>query len=177
MNKITLAATLLALSSMTVAAQANPLTVSATVPASASITLSSSSFAWASVTDNSTQYLPSDGGAITITGSIATSSVSGAGSVSVTAPANLTGTTTTTDILPISALSLTCSGTGNTGTNAAPTYKTQQALQASATTACATWGAGTSANLNFSLAMFLDDRSIPVDSYTSSGFAVVASAT
>jgi hypothetical protein len=160
----------------TVSADAAPLTVSVTRNASATISLSSNAFQWGNVTDNATQYLASDGGAITVTGSIATSSTDGSGSISVQAPANLVGSASSSDVLPISNLSVTCSGSGNTGTNAAPAYAAQQALTASGSTACATWGAGANVNVDFSLAMFLDDRTVPVDTYTSSGFAVVASA-
>lgn len=175
MNTRILAAMLIALGSTTVAAQAAPLTVSVTKPAGASISLSSNSFNWGSVTDASSANLASDDGPITVTGNIATTSTTGSGSVIVTAPANLTGSNNASNIIPISALSMVCSGGGNSGTNATPTYAPQQALSAS--TSCASWGAGAIVNVNFSLAMFLDDRSIPVDTYTSSGFAVVATAT
>jgi hypothetical protein len=175
-KKIAILAAVASVFAGTVSAEAAPLTVSVTRSPSATISLSSNAFQWGNVTDNATQYLASDGGAVTVTGSIATSSTGGSGSISIQTPADLVGTANSSDVLPISSLSVTCSGSGNTGTNAAPTYATQQALAASGSTACATWGAGANVNVNVSLAMFLDDRTVPVDTYTSSGFAVVASA-
>jgi hypothetical protein len=87
-------------------------------------------------------------------GSIATSRGSSAGAVTVIAPANVTDTTARSNALPIKAQLLAFSGTGNSNTNATPTYATQQAPLAKRATSCATWDSGALVNVNFSLALF-----------------------
>jgi len=140
--------------------------------ASANLTLSGTAFTWANVQDNTNQFLASDGSNITVTGTLITTIGTGSGSVAIASPANITGTGGST--LPINALSITCSGTARTG----QTFATAQtALTASSNTNCATYAANYNTAINFTLGMFLDDRSISADTYPATNFTVVATAT
>ncbi len=140
--------------------------------ATANISLSGAAFTWGSVQDSTSQFLASDGGNITVTGQLITKIGSGAGSIAIAAPANITGTGG--GILPISALSMTCAGSAHAGQAFA---SAQTALVASANTNCATFGANYNTAINFTLGMFLDDRTISADSYPATSFTVVATAT
>lgn len=152
--------------------QNTTLTVTVTKNATANISLSGAAFTWSNVQDNTNQFLASDGGNITVTGKLITKIGSGSGSIAIAAPPNITGTGGGT--LPISALSITCAGAANGG----QTFATAQtALVASSSTNCATYGANYNTAINFTLGMFLDDRTIPADSYPATAFTVVATAT
>ena len=142
----------------------------------ANISLSTSSFTWANITDSSNTSLPADNNptVANVTGTLVTTFASGAGTINVSSPADILGTGGGT--LPIAALQITCSGTAQTGQtfNAA----TATALTASGNTLCASYASGFNKPLSFELSMFLDDTQFPVDTYTSvAGFGLVASAT
>jgi len=150
--------------------------VSITKKSTASISLSTSTFTWANITDSSTTSLAADNNSASanVTGSVLTTYSSGSGQISVTSPANIVGTGGGT--LPINALQIQCTGTAQTGQtfNAA----SATALTASASTTCASYAAGYYTPISFKLLMFVDDSRFPADTYTSaSGFALVASAT
>ena len=140
--------------------------------ATANLSLSGTAFTWANVQDNTNQFLAADGGNVTVTGTLITKIGTGSGSIAISSPANITGTGGGS--LPISALSITCSGTAKTGQAFATA---QTALAASSSTNCATYGANFNTPLNFTLGMFLDDRTIPADTYPATNFTVVATAT
>jgi hypothetical protein len=152
--------------------QNTTITVSVTKNATANISLSGTAFTWANVQDNTNQFLASDGGNITVTGTLITKIATGAGSIAIAAPANITGSGGGS--LPISALSMTCSGGAQTGQAFATAHT---ALTASSSTNCATFGANYETPLNFTLGMFLDDRTLPADTYPATNFTVVATAT
>lgn len=151
------------------------LTVSAARSVAATVNISQNNFTWAAVNDTTNQFLPSDSNANIVSGQIVTSGTTGSGTVGVLAPASIVGTNTA-NILPISALSITCST--STGSGTTPTFAAVHTpLVASTTTVCATWGAGANAPAySFTLSMYLDDRTFVADRYTSALFAVVASA-
>ena len=154
------------------ASQSTTITVSVTKNATANISLSGTAFAWANVVDNTNQFLASDGGPVTVTGTLITKIATGSGSIVIASPANITGSGGGT--LPISDLSITCSGTTQTG----QTFNTaHSALTASSSTNCASYGANYETALNFTLAMFLDDRTLAADTYPATNFTVVATAT
>lgn len=152
--------------------QNTTLTVTVTKNATANLTLSGAAFTWAAVQDSTNQFLASDGGNITVTGQLITKIGSGSGSIAIAAPANITGSGGGS--LPISALSITCAGTAHGGQAFATA---QTALVASSSTNCATYGANYNTAINFTLGMFLDDRTIAADSYPATSFTVVATAT
>lgn len=141
----------------------------------AAVSINPSSLIWSNVTDSTNQFLPADNDPITVTGTIKTSSTAGSsGSISVSSPAVINGSVSG-NVIPVTAFSITCSGGGNIGTQ--PVYAAAKTgLVANTTTPCATWPKNANSTLNFSLYLLLDDRTFPADSYTSTGFAVVASA-
>jgi hypothetical protein len=152
-------------------------TAGAQAAASVSLSISPSSLTW-TVNDFVNQFLAPDNGPISVTGSMSSGTGNGTHTetIGVAAPAQITGSHTT-NIIPISAFSMTCSGVGN---SPAPAYAGAHAgLVASSTTTCATWSVAknTAITVNFSLQLFLDDRTFPADSYTSAGFSIVGSAT
>lgn len=121
-------------------------------------------------------FTPADNGPIRITGGIRTSSTGGAGSIVVLSPGDISGQGHSNHIVPINEFVLTCSGTGNTGSQ--PTYAPAQTpLQANAFSPCATWGPKATARLNFSLNVLLNLNGTPPDTYTSGGFVVIATTT
>lgn len=154
------------------ATQNTTVTVTVTKNATANISLSGSAFTWANVQDNTNQFLAADGGNLTVTGTLITKIGTGSGSIAIASPANITGTGGGS--LPISALAITCSGGVVSGESFATAHT---ALTASSSTNCATYGANFDTALNFTLGMFLDDRTIPADSYPATNFTVVATAT
>ncbi len=167
---MTLAATVPAMA----VTQSKALTINITRPIAATVNLSQNNFTWASVTDSANQFLPSDANTNIISGSIVSTGTSGAGSIAIAAPASILGSNVA-NIIPISALSVTCST--STGTGTAPTFAgAHTALVASSSTNCATWAAGALATYSFTMGMFLDDRTFPADTYTAAGFSVVATA-
>jgi hypothetical protein len=167
---LTLAATLPAMA----VTQSKALTINITRPIAATVNISQNNFTWAAVSDFTNQFLPADSNSNTVSGSIVTTGTSGSGSIAISAPASILGSNVA-NIIPISALTMTCST--STGTGTAPTFAAvHTALVASSSTNCATWSAGATSSYSFTLAMFLDDRTFVADTYTSAGFAVVATA-
>ena len=167
---LTLSATVPALA----VTQSKALTINITRPIAATVNLSQNNFTWASVTDSTNQFLGADSNADIVSGSIVSTGTSGSGSIAIFAPASIVGSNVS-NVIPISALSVTCST--STGTGTAPTFAAAHtALVASSSTNCATWTAGALATYSFTMAMFLDDRTFPADTYTSAGFNVVATA-
>jgi hypothetical protein len=154
--------------------QSKALTISITRPLAATVNISQNNFTWSSVTDFTNQFLPADSNANIVSGSIVSTGTSGSGSIAISAPASITGSNVA-NVIPISALSVTCST--STGTGTAPTFAAPHtALVASSSTNCATWSSGALATYSFTMAMFLDDRTFPADTYTAAGFSVVATA-
>jgi hypothetical protein len=144
--------------------------------ASVTLTISPTSQSW-TVDDFVNQFLAPTNGPIVVTGTM--KSAAGAGShavtIGVSSPADITGSHVT-NIIPISAFSMTCSGVGNAP---AATYTgAHTVLVASSTTDCASWSvaASTTITVDFDIDLFLDDRTFKADSYTSAGFAIVGSA-
>ena len=122
------------------------------------------------------KFTPADNGPIRVTGGIRTSSMGGAGSIVVLSPGDIPGQGHGNHVVPISDFVVTCSGTGNTGTQ--PTYAPAQTpLQANAFSPCATWGPKATARLNFSLNVLLNLGGTPPDTYTSGGFVVIVTTT
>jgi hypothetical protein len=144
--------------------------------ASVVISINPSVLNW-TVSDFINQFLPADH-TIVVTGTLVTGAAAGlhTSTVGISSPAKITGTNAANSV-PISALTVTCSGNGN---SVAPVYAAaHSALVASATTQCATWttASATTITLNFTINMFLDDRSFPADTYNNAvGFTVVGSA-
>jgi hypothetical protein len=78
--------------------------------------------------------------------------------------------------LAINELAVTCSGSGNVGSQ--PTYAAALTkLKASSSVPCASWGAGATSRLNFSFALYLQTQNSPQDIYQSNGFSIIATAT
>ena len=145
--------------------------------ASVAITISPTTLTWANVNDFTNQFLASDNGPILVTGTLVTGTADSThtSTIGVTAPAKVLGSLLG-NVVPISAFSMTCSGAGN---SVAPVYAAAHtSLVASSTTTCATWSTAknTRITLNFSIAIFLDDRTFPGDTYSAAGFAVVGTA-
>ena len=152
--------------------QNTTITVSVTKQASAALTLSGNAFTWANVQADTDHFLASDGGNIIVTGTLITSFGSGAGSIAIVSPVNITGAGGGT--FPIGDLAITCAGTVQTG----QTFATAQtALGPSATATCVTYASNYNTALNFTLGMFLDDRTLPADVYPATNFTVAATAT
>ena len=113
---------------------------------------------------------------ISVTGQITTKSNGTGGSIDLLSPADVTGPGG--GILKISYFSMTCAGGAQTGqtfvANSTP-------LSASSTTGCASYAKGYDSTLlggiNFTLSLFLDDRTLDDDSYPAKNFTVVATAT
>jgi hypothetical protein len=145
--------------------------------ASVAITINPTTLNWATVNDFTNQFLASDNGPILVTGTLVTGTTFGThtSTIGVTAPANVLGSVLG-NVVPITAFSMTCSGAGN---SVAPVYAAAHTtLVASSTKTCATWSTArnTTITLNFSIAIFLDDRTFPGDTYSAAGFAVVGTA-
>jgi hypothetical protein len=94
----------------------------------------------------------------------------------ILAPGDIAGQSQAAHVLPIQDFALTCSGTGNTGTQ--PKYAAPLTpLQANALSPCATWGPAATARLNFTLNVLLSLQGTPPDTYATGGFTVVATTT
>ncbi len=178
--------------------------ISATIAPTATLTFGSggtfTQYTWGGttpITDISTQFLAADNDSVntptiapTINATLRTSAASG----STGAIFFVTPTTTTTTVpgahgsIPIGAFSYGCSGTYQPSTPAggsAPspvtitnTTASPVAVVGGSNTGCGlSFGAGQSiASSAIQLNMYLDDRSVPADTYTLSGFEVVVSA-
>jgi len=66
--------------------QSKTITVTVTKNATANISLCGAAFTWSNVQDNTSQFLASDGGNITVTGTLITKIGSGAGSIAISFP-------------------------------------------------------------------------------------------
>lgn len=117
--------------------------------------------------------LAADGGALTLSGSMKTSASTGAGTITITAPASITGTNGAP--FTMSNISVTCSGSAIAG----QTYVANQTpLVAGGSVTCASYAAGfNSTKINITVTFFLNDQTLKADTYSSaSGFAFVATA-
>lgn len=151
--------------------------VSVNVKPAASMSLSSSGFTWSAARPSTPHtYVESDRGPITITGTIRTAPAGGAGSIVILSPGDLTGLQNSHHTLSINNFALMCSGNGNSGTK--PVYAAAYTpLKAKSSVSCATWGAGASTRLNFTFDLLLQTQGVPSDTYNSSGFSIIATAT
>jgi hypothetical protein len=173
--------------------------ISANVGATATLTFGSTStaftqYTWGStsapITDNTTQYLAAgNNSSATINASLRTSaSNTGGGSIFFIAPNSTVAGTTSGNSIPLNTFAYDCSGnytaapTAQSTTNPAPTTITTQpksAIVAGSNTACQlNFAAGASvASSSINLNLYMDDRNVPADTYSLSGFQVVVSAT
>jgi hypothetical protein len=150
--------------------------VSVNVTSSATIALSGTTFTWSAIKPTVNSYVLADNGPMTVTGGMRTSPIGGTGSIVIQSPGNIQGQSKVNNTLAIKSFALTCSGTGNSGTP--PKYASPLTnLVANSTVSCATWGAGATAKLNFSFALYLETQNSPQDIYKSNGFSVIATAT
>lgn len=150
-------------------------TTGARAAASVTLTISPTSLSW-TAGDFVNQFLSPTNGPIVVTGTMVTGSANGThtATIGIAAPAQILGSQVT-NVIPISALTMTCSGAGNAP---APVYAgVHTPLVASSTTNCATWSVAknTTITVNFTINLFLDDRTFPADTYTAAGFTVVGS--
>jgi hypothetical protein len=142
----------------------------------ASISLSSGTtpVTWSNVGTADLYLTPDNGNALTVTGQMQTTPLTGAGSIVISAPAAITGTHGAP--LPASNISVTCSGSSISG----QTYVANKTpLVAGGSVTCATYSAGfVSLSVSVTIQFFLDDRTIAADSYltSSTAFGIVATA-
>jgi hypothetical protein len=143
--------------------------------ASVAITISPTSLSW-TVGDFVNQFLTPTNGPIVVTGTMVTGAGGGAAphtaTIGIVAPAKILGSNVA-NVIPISALTVTCSGAGNAP---APVYAgAHTVLVASSEVDCATWSVpkNTTITVNFTMDVFLDDRTFPADTYTAAGFTVI----
>lgn len=142
----------------------------------ATLALSSTTFTWNQIKPTVNSYMLASSGPMTVTGGIRTSPKGGAGSIVVMSPGNIQGQNKVNNTLPIKSFALTCSGSGNVGTQ--PAYAPALTnLVANGTAPCANWGAGATTRLNFSFALYLETQNSPQDIYKSSNFQLIATAT
>jgi hypothetical protein len=133
-------------------------------------------FTWNGVKSSMQSYQIAQSGPLTVTGGIRTSPSGGAASIVVMSPANIAGQNKVNNTLAINELALTCSGSGNVGTQ--PTYAPALTkLKASSTVPCASWGPAATTRLNFTFALYLQTQNSPQDVYKSQGFSIIATAT
>lgn len=156
--------------------------VSVLVPGGTISLPNSSIAAFGTVNDNTNQFLPAT--PIRVTGSMETTTTGGA-NVYVTSPSDIIGSSG--DLLKISYLTYNCST--NDGTKNQGGTFTSGHIQLIANTAASNClafgnagGTGQYADLDFNVNLFLDDRTVPADTYsTATGantqFTVVLSAT
>lgn len=124
--------------------------------------------------DNVSSHLAA-GVPISVTGSLQTTSA-GSGQIAVSAPGNITGTNGGTLLIGYLTYNCTTNGTGNNqGGSFAGGFL--QLIANTTASPCVTFPANQFSSLNFNLNLFLDDRALPADSYTGSGFQIVLSAT
>ncbi|HKU68119.1 MAG TPA: hypothetical protein VJP85_10110 [Candidatus Baltobacteraceae bacterium] len=142
----------------------------------ASISLSSGStpVTWSNVGTSDVHLAPDGNNALTVTGTMQTTALSGSGTIAISAPSSITGTNGAP--LAASDISITCSGS----TMAGQTYVANKTpLVAGGSVPCATYAAGfVSLSISVTIKFFLDDRTIPADSYLtpSTAFGIVATA-
>ena len=141
--------------------------------ATANITLSPATYSFR-VIDSAQQYMASS--SITVGGTLTTKN--SGGSIVMLAPGNITGPGG--GVMKISYFSITCSGAAAAGQSF---LANKTPLVASSSVGCATYGTGFDSTrlpggqLNFTMSLFLDDRTLDNDSYPASNFTVVATAT
>lgn len=158
--------------------------VSATVNTIATLSFPSSFTYNFTSSDNTNPALAASNNGGSINANLRSTAGTGAASIFFTAPATVPGAVAGNSI-PINAFTYTCVGSyvENTGLNGAQTttnVNTSSAVvQNGSNNNCVVFTAGghSVASSAITLNLFLDDRFIPADSYTSSGFAVTVSAT
>lgn len=124
-----------------------------------------------SVHDNTNAVLPSTSSAISVTGSVQTTST-GSANITVSSPNNYQGSNG--GAFNIGYLSYQC--TNNNGGGSFQGSMLQLVAKGTATP-CWSLGANAFANINFNLSLFLDDRAIPADSYNAHpGYSIVLTA-
>ena len=165
------------------AATSQSFSVNASVSTIASVTFPSSFTYNFTSTDNTNAAVAStnNGSGIINANLRSTFGAGGAAAIFFTAPTSVAGSGANS--IPIGAFTYTCTGsyTENTGLNGAQSTvsvsTSSAAVTGSTNNNCVTFTGGHSiASSSISLNLFLDDRFIPADSYSSSGFAVVVSA-
>ena len=140
----------------------------------ANITLSSGALTFNAV-DFTQQYMAST--PITAGGTIDTKN-NGSGSIVMLSPGNISGGSG--GVLKISYFSMTCAGPAAAGQTF---VATKTPLVASSSVGCATYAKGFDSTtlpggqLNFTMSLFLDDRTLDNDRYPATNFIVVATAT
>lgn len=154
----------------------SPFGVYVNVTSTATVALSGTTFTWDAVKPTNNTYALASSGPMTITGGMRTSPNGGTGSIVIMSPGNIQGQNKVNNALAIKSFALTCSGSGNIGTQ--PKYAAALTnLVANSTVPCATWGAGATTKLNFSFALYLETQNSPQDVYKSNNFSVIATAT
>lgn len=138
--------------------------------ASLTVTPGAMSFTSSGITN---QYLAAST-TLAITGTLVTKSSTG--SIAMLSPGNITGGAG--GLLKISYLSMTCAGPAQTGESF---VATKTPLVASSSVNCATfangYNSGSFGGVNLTLSLFLDERTLPADSYPATNFTIVATAT
>lgn len=165
-----------------VASNTQSFTVSASVSTIASLSFPSSFTYNFTSTDNTNPALAStNNGSGVINANLRSTFGGGAAAIFFTAPTSVAGSGANS--IPIGAFTFTCTGSyiENTGLGGAQSTNSvntsSAAVSGSSNNNCVTFSGGHSvASSSISLNLFLDDRFIPADSYSSSGFAVVVTA-
>jgi hypothetical protein len=129
----------------------------------------SSTVQWASLSDWSTQYYGSDN-PLNMTAQMVTSP-SGAASIIIQSPANLVGSGG--HVLDLTLISLLGSFNGNLSWKGSPYVP----LVPSGSATLWTMSSDLVVDATFNLFFEIDDRNLPIDTWTSSGFTLVATAT
>jgi hypothetical protein len=123
-------------------------------------------------TNNSNAHFPAT--PVHVTGSLQTTS-NGSGQIAVISPASLPGAQGS---IPISDLTYNCTANSGTGINQGATFLTGYLqLVSGQAPNCATFPKNQLSSLDFFINLFLDDRALPADTYSSGGFQAVLSAT
>lgn len=140
------------------------------------VSINNSSITFPTVTDNTSQFFAAN--TVNVMGSLM--SVSSGSQIAVLSPSftNAAISGTHGGQLPLGALTYSCSGTVNSNRNQSASFSTSKITFANNALAspCVTFPADSFSNLNFTLSVFLDDRDVPADTYTASGFLLVLSA-
>jgi len=142
----------------------------------ASISLSSGTtpVSWTNAGTTDTYLSPDNNDALTVTGTMQTTPLTGSGSIAISAPSSITGTRGAP--LTVSDVSVTCSGSSLSG----QTYVANKTpLVPGGSVTCATYAAGfVSLGVSVTVQFYLDDRAVPADTYltSSTAFGIVATA-
>jgi hypothetical protein len=142
----------------------------------ASISLSSGTLpvTWSNAGTTDTFLTADAGNGITVTGTMQTTALTGSGSITITAPATITGSQGAP--LSPSNIAVTCSGSAISGQTF---VASKTPLAAGGSITCARYNAGfTSTNVSVTLRFYLNDQNIPADTYITSAaaFGIVATA-